>query len=260
MTIETDAGFPPIMKALPEHPVPPHQDRTDRLRWRIYYRTAQKIGSHQKTWEEAHKIDAVAVVWQYGDGEIHRELGTPYYVNLGDWIARCWDPTLYLRQLNQVKFGRWAKTETFMACWSLALGAVLRKDADPEHAAMAGTVVVNTHVAVAGDHPFQWKAWYDDGMVYTGYSMEDWAKLPTDGVMCVYYHHILNGILVCLAVRRYTYYYWKNGELINTDDIDLCVNEYSQFKKGCPAFTGQSYLDYGLAIQQAMTDTLEDVP
>lgn len=230
------------------------------LRWRIFYRTAQKVGSHQKTWDEARRADAVAIVWQFNDGPINRELGTPYYVHLDDWIARCWDPTLYLRQQNKVKFGRWAKDSIFRQCWTQAIEQVTRKPVGTEHGALSGTAVVDTHVGDVKDQPFKWMAWYDNGQVYTGHSTNDWEELPTDGIMCVYYHHILNGILIAMAIRRYTYYYWKNGELINTDDLDVCVQEFPAFKKGCPEFTGASYLDYGLAIQEAMTDTLEDIP
>ena len=231
-----------------------------RLRWRLYYRTAQMVGSHQKTWEEARRADVVAIVWQYGTGLVNRELGTPYYCHLDDWIARCWDPTLYLRQQGHVKFGRWAKGETFLACWSQCVAQATRRGVSVTAEALAGTVVNGTQVATADDPLFLWRAWYDDGKVYTGESITDWEQLPTDGVMCMYYHHVLNGIVVSMAVRRYTFYYWRNGELINTDDLDRCVQEYPVFKKGCPAFTGESYLDYGLAIQKAMTDTLEDVP
>jgi hypothetical protein len=76
----------------------------------------------------------------------------------------------------------------------------------------------------------------------------------------MYYHHVLNGILVAMVMRRHTFYYWKNGELVNSDDLDKCLEDFPEFKKGCPAFTGNSYLDYGRAIAAAMSDTLEDIP
>jgi nuclear transport factor 2 (NTF2) superfamily protein len=228
------------------------------LRWRIYYRDRTTINSSQSTWEQAADHNIVAVVWAYNDGPISVEVGTPYYMSCGDWIARVWDCTLYLRK-HGVKFGRWARFDVFQQAWRCAIIHMFGSDAGISTKTMLSSITGHMDAAKATDKKSEWVAWYDDGKVYSGQSYEDWCLLPTDGILSVCYSYVLNDIRIAIAQRRYTYYYWKHGELINTDHLDTLLKDFPMFKTGCPAFTGNSYLAQAHAIADAMADTLEDV-
>jgi hypothetical protein len=228
------------------------------LRWRIYTRLNTTIHSGQSTWEQAVATDIVAIVWQFNDGPVRVELGTPYYLHAGDWIARIWDPTLYLRQFG-VKFGRWAKNEEFDEAWRHCLEVVGAKPVPTDHASLAGSTVCATREQTT-EPVFGWGIWYDNHQRLLGTDLTTWNQAPTDGVLAVCYHHVLNSVVLAFGLRRYTFFYWRYGELLNTDDLDEVLKDFPQFKRGCPSFMGKSYLDQGLAIAAALSDTLEDVP
>ena len=255
--------YPPIARPLPAAPDPPTPEprRKRGLRWRLYYQDATVLGSHQSGWNDARRDGVVAVVWQADDQPVQVELGTPYYLHCHDWIARCWDPTLYLRK-GPVKFGRWARAEVFRGAW-LACVRHAAKDASEisaDHQALEGSVVAATREHRAGEPLHEWRIFYDDGSLVVGRTADDWRAAPSDGVLAVTYHHVLNDVRVSFAVRRFTYYFWKGSELINTDDLRTVVEQYPEYKFGQPGFTGASYLDQGRAIAAALQDTLEDIP
>jgi hypothetical protein len=229
------------------------------LRWRIYYRSGITVNSSQSTWEQAPSSDIVAVVWKHdGESKPHVEIGTPYYIHAGDWIARVWDCTLYLRKYG-VKFGRWARFDLFQDAWRRALTEMYGKDVAHDHTSTLSSMCGNLRPATAHDPKFSWHAWYDDGKVYSGLTLDAWQLLPTDGILSACYSHVLNDMIVSVALRRYTFYLFRNGELVNTDHLDDLLKDFPMFKTGCPAFTGQSYLAQAQAIADAMADTLEDV-
>ena len=233
----------------------------DSLRWRIWYRTGESVDSGQMTWAEARRTDIVAVVWQRNGGPIEVELGTPYYLHFGDWIARVWDATLYLRPAG-VKIGRWCRTDLFEEAWRRALQEM--DDRTPitlQHPSMKSSIVSHSRNGMPTDKEFSWSIWYDNGQQVTGFSMEDWEAAPADGLLAVCYHHLMNGVRVSIAIRRYSYYYWRtDGKLVNTYDLEELLKDFPQFKVGCPTFTGNSYLHQAIAISDALKDDLQGVP
>lgn len=230
-----------------------------KLHWRIYYRDGRRVGSHESSWDSAPKDDVVAVVQALDDEVPSVELGTPYYWHLGDWIARVWDPTLYLRQTGLVKFGRWSSHAKFASAWKHALASIShtrRMDQD-ESALQCGAISV-TSPAKFGETGTGWAMWYDDCRVFTN-EHSDWMAIPDDGVLCAVYAITYSGIKVSFAIRRYTYYFWRGHELVNTDDLDEVLNHFPACKRGQPAFTGKSYRHQGEAIAAALADKLDDV-
>lgn len=229
------------------------------LRWRIYYRDGSTRSSAQSTWEAAPHQHLVAVVWAYGAQPAQVEVGTPYYLNMGDWICRVWDPTLYLRKLG-VKMGRWTTNQQFQAAWQTCLTRVMGKPCEADNQALAGGVVCSTRAAESNAPAFEWVLYYDDGSCVTGTDQAGWRAAPSDGVLAVYFHYVLNGILLAFGRRRFTFYYWKaSGELENVDFLDECLPDFPQIKYGCPSFTAKSYTEQARAIAAAMADTLHDL-
>lgn len=237
------------------------QQDPKRLRWRIHYVNGQTVSSREATWQDAPSDQLVAVVWTRGDEPRRVELGTPYYINMGTWINRVWDATLYLRKLGTVKFGRWADPDVFHGAWQEALKQVV---SDPktmsDEGAAKGGIVAGTTVAKPGAHPLTWVLYYDDMSMVVGHDLASWHQAPSDGVMAGVYAHTLSGVTLSVAMRRHTLYFWEGGELVNTDDFDRVIAAHPQFKRGCPSFTGGDYLGQGEAIAAAIADTLEDVP
>lgn len=228
------------------------------LKWRLYYRDGQTVSCADSTWEAAPRTDIVAVVWKYDNGPAQTDLGTPYYLNAGDWIARCWDPTLYLRGMN-VKFGRWARNALFQQAWQQCVAYVSGKEIAPDDPSLQGSTVCMTRAAVQGDEPFSWRLWYDNGKILTGSDMDAWEVAHTDGVLAASYRIMMNGVVVSFGKRRFTYFYWRGAELINTDDLHEVVRDYPAFKFGEPHFTGKSYQIQAEAIAAALADKLEDL-
>lgn len=228
------------------------------LKWRIYYRTGETTQSGHATWAQAIREGLVAVAWQRGSGPVEVELGTPYYLHCQDWIARVWDPTLYLRQYG-VRFGRWARHDLFQQAWQKALEEMGGKPIALDHPSMVSSTVSDSRSAAKADPKFKWTLWYDNGQQYSGESLAPWRDTPTDGVLAACYQHVMNGVLFRIALRRYTYFYWRNGELINTDDLGDVLVDFPMFKVGCPAFEGKSYLHQAEAIADALKDDLKDV-
>lgn len=228
------------------------------LYWRIYYNDGRTVTSKQTTWNLAHSKNIVAVVWKFGDGPVQVEVGTPYYLNMGDWICRVWEPGLYLRKLG-VKFGRWATNQQFQDAWRACLGHVMQSPITDQTPALSGGCVCATHEADEEDKPFQWLIYYDNGEIHGGCDLDSWQAAPTDGVLAVYHHHILNNVRVAFGTRRFTHYYWKGSDLINLDFIEECLPDFPQFKYGCPAFTAKSYTEQARAIADAMNDKLDDL-
>lgn len=259
MTDGTRSDYPPIDSSkLPPCPQPPPNPLKNRLRWRIYYRDGHTVDSTQATWMDAPREHLVAVVWQAGDGPVKVEVGTPYYLHMGDWICRVWDPTLYLRKKG-VRCGRWAENHLFQDVWRTCLSVVTGKEVAPDSQSLQGGLVCASQAAEQTDPRFAFTVYYDDGTVYTGSSLEEWNNTPTDGVLAVGYHHVLNGIKIAFASRRFTFYYWRDMELVNLDFVDEIMPDFPQFKYGCPSFTGKSYTEQAKAIAHAMADTLDDV-
>lgn len=237
-------------------------DGNPALKWRIHYLDGVTVGSHEASWLDAPREHVVAIAHRLGDGPVKVELGTPYYLHEQNYVIRVWDPTLYLRRMGTVKFGRWAHPDIFNGAWREALSCVV---SDPsilnEDGAMKGAIVAGTRAAREGEASMLWGVWYDDMTKVQGdIRSDDWLKAPADGVMAAIYRRVSSGIAMTVALRRYTFYYWQDGELINTDDFDKVLAAHPQFKKGCPAFTGGDYLGQGHAIKAALEDRLEDVP
>lgn len=230
------------------------------LRWRAYYTNGQTVSSQERAWESILSGHLVAVVWQYGDQPVKVELGTPYYLKLGNMIIRVWDATLYLRRFGTVKFGRWAEKEVFDGAWREAVRSVVANDSLlSDEGAMKGGVVAGTHVAAEDAVPSSWAIWYDDMTMVKGMTPEEWKAIPSDGVMAAVHACTMNGITLGVAMRRYTFYFWKDRELVNTDDFDSVIDAHPAFKRGCPSFVGGDYLGQGNAIKAALEDTLEDL-
>lgn len=232
------------------------------LHWRIYYADGRTIGSHQSTWEDAPRRNIVAIVVALNDEPAQAELGTPYYWHFGDWIARVWDATLYLRKIGAVKFGRWASHGDFERAWKEALRMVKRPDSSldlttSQDSLAAGAIHV-AHPVGDKESGTGWAVFYDNGDLITN-TMKKWEDIPSDGVLCAVYAVVYSGIKHMYAVRRYTYYYWREHELVNTDDLDSVLERFPQVKWGQPSFAGKSYLHQAQAIAQALTDNLEDV-
>jgi hypothetical protein len=237
-------------------------DQAASLRWRIHYLDGSTVSSCAMTWVQAPSTGIVAVVHQCGDSPVRVELGTPYYLQEENYVIRVWDPTLYLRRMGTVKFGRWARTDIFNGAWDEALRCVTT---DPkmltDEGARKGGVVAGTRAAQEGEPRLSWGLWYDDLTVVQGNADDAhaWVRAPSDGVMAAVYRHVSSGIAMSVALRRYTFYFWEHGELINTDDLDRVLAAHPQFKKGCPSFTGGDYLGQARTIKAALEDTLEDV-
>lgn len=231
---------------------------TEGLKWRIYYRTGETTQSGHATWAQAIREGIVAVAWQHGRQPVQVELGTPYYLHLDDWIARVWDPTLYLRKMG-VKFGRWARQDLFQAAWAAAISEINGQEVVPDEVAIKSGVVSHARPAKKTDPRFQWALWYDNGQKVSGESFEAWDAAPTDGVLAASYYHVLNEIIFAVALRRYTFFTWRGSELINSDDLAAVVREFPAFKVGCPSFEGKSYLHQAEAIADALNDDLHDV-
>ena len=120
------------------------------LQWRIYYNDGRTVNSKQMTWNLAHSKNIVAVVWRYGEGLVQVEVGTPYYLNMGDWICRVWDPGLYLRKFG-VKFGRWTTNEQFQEAWRKCLEVVTGKPGAADAQSLHGGCVCATSEATDDD-------------------------------------------------------------------------------------------------------------
>ena len=235
-----------------------------RLYWRLYYVDGTMIGSHQSTWDAAKKDTVVAVVHAINDETPAVEIGTPYYWHHGDWIARTWDVTLYLRQTGQVKFGRWASHGLFRTAWIAALESIAsesdaaQRQKMVEHHLEYGIVQVSATVLANTPLKPQFELYYDSGEMRSG-GQADWASMPSDGILCAVYRVVYGGIMMSFAMRRHTFYYWLNSELVNTDNLEEMVLSFPQCKQGLPSFQGTSYRHMGLAIAAAYADTLEDV-
>lgn len=253
-----DGNYPPIQHDLPPHPEPPGQSKPPTLKWRIHYRDGQTANSNTHSWAQAPSKHIVGVAWRYGDGPVSHELGTPYYANMGDWICRVWDPSLYLRKLG-VKMGRWTTNQQFADAWDCCITKVTGKPGPAPDLADGG-LVCSSRPALPGEHPFEWLVYYDDGQSVSGNTIEAWNRAPCDGVLAVYFHYTLNGVLLAFGRRRLTYYYWKDtGELENLDFIDQVLPDFPQFKYGETTFSAKSYTEQAQAIKAALEDTLEDL-
>lgn len=227
------------------------------LHWRIYYVDGRYIGSHECTWEEAPSTNIVAVVHALNDEPATCELGTPYYWHQQDWIARVWDPTLYLRQTGLVKFGRWASYKLFSDAWVAAIQSI-NGDKPFNDTALSSGMVFMSDPARPGESGTSWSLYYDDSTRCES-SAHTWAEAPTDGVLCATYSAVYSGAKFKAAIRRYTYYFWREHELINTDDLDEVLKSFPQCKQGQPSFTGKSYRHQGEALAAALQDQLTDV-
>jgi len=239
----------------------PELPAVKQLHWRIYFMDGTTIGSHESSWNEARKTGVVAVVHALNDEKPTVEIGTPYYWCHGDWIARTWDVTLYLRQTGMVKFGRWASHELFRQAWVSALRQISPKNIDrfltPD--TLGHGLIANSYTLEPGDAvPAPWQLFYDDGTMRQG-AREHWADAPSDGVLCATYAIPYSGVWMRFAMRRYTFYYWRAHELINTDNLDDVLMAFPQCKIGVPTFCGSSYRHMGIAIAAAHADTLEGV-
>ena len=229
------------------------------VRWRIYYKDGTTVHSGQSSWSSAPSSNLVAVAWKAPKQPVRVELGTPYYFFDGHpW--RCWDPTLYLRKLGTVKFGRWASDERFLEAWRNCLSVSSGKVIDGDHASIVGGLVCSTRPAEATDAEWQFGIFYDDSQLITGQDRKLWAQMPSDGVLCAYYWRKINDVIVSFAMRRFTYYYWKDDAMMNTDDLSEVLVQHPDFKSGLPSFSGSDYLAQASAIAEALRDQLEDVP
>ncbi len=231
------------------------------LHWRIYYRTGEMVSSKETTWEQAHGKEVVAIVHALNDEPAACEFGTPYYWHHGDWIARTWDPTLYLRQTGQVKFGRWASYALFNEAWRCALLSIANKGNEAhilQDGSMQSGIVFNTEVVNGTEVGTTWSLYYDNNSMLTSEKTQ-WEDAPSDGILTATYSCVYSGLKLKAAIRRYTYYVWRGHELINTDNLDEVLGLFPQCKQGQPTFTGASYRHQAEAISQAMKDQLEDV-
>lgn len=230
------------------------------LQWRAHYINGQTISYIERTWENLPSGQIVAIVWRYNDGPVHVEVGTPYYIKLGTVIFRVWDPTLYLRKFGTVKFGRWTETDVFNDAWTAAVRSVVANDATlSDNGAMKGGIVAGTRVAVKDAPQSGWAVWYDNLTMVKGSTPEEWAEIPSDGVLAAMHAFTFNGITLGVAMRRYTFYYWNDRELANTDDLNVVIDAHPQFKRGIPEFKGGDYLGQAHAIKAALDDKLEDL-
>lgn len=232
------------------------------MHWRIYYRDGRHICSKECSWAEAPSQDIVAVVHALNDAPADCELGTPYYWNHGDWIGRVWDVTLYLRQTGKVKFGRWASHELFHSAWKEALYSIAKSEGEREAIvdsnAMQSGCVFTTETVDSREHGQTWSLYYDDRSLVTS-EVCKWDQAPNDGVLAAVYTNVYSGMKLKAALRRYTYYFWRGHELINTDDLDEVLKHFPQCKYGQPTFTGKSYRHQAEAISVAIKDQLEDL-
>lgn len=245
----------------------PNSDRRERLprpvpanrvlHWRIYYSNGLMVNSADTTWEQAPHEHIVAVVQAINDDPASCELGTPYYWHFGDWIGRVWDPTLYLRQTGLVKFGRWASHGKFEAAWREALRAI-DPDGEITDSMLESGVVCARKTVGASESGVSWAAWYDDHKLFKSESAK-WEELPSDGVLAFTYSIVYSGIKVSFAMRRYTYWYWREHELHNTDDLNEVLAGFPQCKWGATGFEGKSYRHQAEAIAAAIKDDLADV-
>lgn len=236
------------------------------LRWRLYSYTA-RISSAEKPWEDVTDKDIIAVVWQQPDMEKPSvELGSPYYIHLGDWIARCWDPHLYLRKCGTVKYGRWAQRSIFRSAWEAATMSLYPKnklqDFDKiKEGYLQGSHVVWTGDAADTDSVFPaWWVYYDNGTMYNA-DHHRWDEIPSDGIMAACYSTKRDGIIINMAKRRYSFYYWVGDELANTDDLGHVLAQHPMIKYGRTDFSGlKAVMPMAEIYKMALEDTLEDVP
>ena len=240
----------------------PHQVPPDSvLHWRIYYRDGRMVSSKDCAWEQAPSTDIVAVAHALNDEPADCELGTPYYWHNGDWIGRVWDATLYLRATGRVKFGRWADHNSFNDAWREALRSIAEPKDDPsifDERSMRSGCVFTTRTVNDAEVGQGWSLYYDNHKLFTHKSCA-WADAPADGILCATYSSVYSGMQLRAAMRRYTYYYWRGHELINTDDLDEVLTHFPQCKHGQPAFAGKSYRHQAEALSQAIKDQLEDL-
>ena len=228
------------------------------LHWRIYYSNGVMVNSNEASWEAAPNRHIVAVVQAINEEPASVELGTPYYWHFGDWIGRVWDPTLYLRQTALVKFGRWASHGKFDAAWRHALLSI-EPDGGLITNGMLESGVVSTRKTVGHkEQGVTWAVWYDDHKLYKSDSCT-WEQLPSDGVLAFAYSVVYSGIKLSFALRRYTYWFWREHELFNTDDLDEVLAHFPQCKYGATGFEGKSYRHQAEAIAAALKDDLQDV-
>lgn len=250
----------PEPKARDRHPKPVPENSV--LHWRIYYRDGRTVSSRDVPWAQAPSRDIVAVVHAINDEHADCELGTPYYWNYGDWICRVWDPTLYLRQTGLVKFGRWASHAQFNATWREALYSIATTLSEREmilnERTMQSGVAFTTETVNDSEVGQTWSLYYDDQKLITS-AHTPWVDAPSDGVLAATYSSVYSGLKLRAAMRRYTYYYWRGLELINTDDLDEVLTHFTQCKHGQPTFAGKSYRHQAEALSQAIKDQLEDL-
>lgn len=228
------------------------------LQWRIYYNDGRTVNSKQTSWVDAPKMDLVAVVWKFGEGPVQVEVGTPYYLNMGDWICRVWDPSVYLRKFG-VKVGRWAPNQQFKDAWKLCLETVTSAPVADDAQSLHGGCVCSTQAAREDDDLFHWSIYYDNGEVHGGNDLKSWQDAPTDGVLAVYHHHVLNQVRMAFGTRRYAMYYWRGPDLVNVETAEECLKDFPQFKYGTPGWTWPHYAEQARAIADAMNDPLADL-
>jgi hypothetical protein len=238
-------------------------EESPKLRWRVYPYNAPPITSAMSTWQEVQRSQIVAVVWQRTDmTKPQPEVGTPYYYAEETFVARCWDPSLYLRKLG-VKMGRWADPQIFNSAWYQALAHVSPPGTDADalfERAKQGGQIVSTEEAADSKREVGWRIWCDDLRIFSS-AHSTWESLPADGVMCVAYTHLHDGLLLSMAKRRFTFYFWAGEVLCNTDSLSEVLAHFPQFKYGITSFDGlQAYLPMAELIRAALNDTLEDVP
>ena len=257
---EIDRIAVPETTSRDRHPKPVPENSV--LHWRIYYRDGRTVSSKDLPWAQAPSIDIVAVVHALNDEPADCELGTPYYWHHQDWIARVWDVSLYLRQTGKVKFGRWASYALFNEAWREALVTIVTKDKKREtmldERTMQSGCVFSTETVDDHETGQSWNLYYDDRSLVTS-QVATWEQAPSDGILCAVYSSVYSGLKLNCAMRRYTYYYFRGLEMVNTDDLDLVLKEFPQCKMGQPTFAGKSYRHQAEAISQAIKDQLEDL-
>ena len=231
-------------------------------RWRLYSSAHVAVSSAQSSWADALKDNVLAVVWQHQDAKSPTvELGSPYYFHGGTWLARVWDPTLYLRQLGTVKFGRWTDDTTFKAAWRAAVTSVCAPNDIPNDLEEnnGGKIIHSGAFDAVPPRPAWW-LYYDNGSIYSA-NEHTWAEIPSDGALAACYRVVVDEIALTIAKRRFTYYYWDGRELANTDDLDAVLAAHPQFKRGRVTFEGlKAVRPMADELAAALKDTLEDVP
>jgi len=179
--------------------------------WELTYADGRTFGSWDGSWAEAPQgyVKNLSIHYDHTvyDGPYLSDTGhAAFYIFLPEmgYPVHTWEFMSHLRQLRTVKFGAWVRHDYFMAA---------RQEAN----------------ALPRPYP-HWVIFYADGTTFTEGQDGTWEDAPLDGVVVI---RGRDGGLV----QGNDYYYWDNGRLTTTHNIeDMLATAAPEIKLGTRSY------------------------